>query len=273
MSEQIGFLKFSAMKNNAKLAELIRAKGLKKDVGFTFSVPSGFTCPLAELCLSKANRETGKIKDGPKTQFRCFSASQEALFPLVRAQRWYNFDQLRKAGDAESMATLIDLSLPEKARLVRIHVGGDFFSQEYFDAWRIMAERRPEVTFYAYTKSLTFWERRLGEIPSNFILTASDGGRRDDLIAKYNLRHARVVGSEEEARALGLEIDHDDSHAARPGPSFALLIHGPQPAKSQAGRDVRKLNGKGSYGAKSKAKQAKQAQPVFEEWEMEDAEW
>ena len=64
-----------------------------------------------------------------------------------------------------------------------------------------------------------------------------------------------MVYSEAEAAELGLEIDHDDSHACYPSlkkQNFALLIHGIQPAGSEAGKAVRELNGKGSYGKGSK---------------------
>ena len=37
----------------------------------------------------------------------------------------------------------------------------------------------------------------------------------------------------------GLDVDHDDSHAMRYGPDFALLLHGVQPAGSDAGRAAR----------------------------------
>ena len=65
-----------------------------------------------------------------------------------------------------------------------------------------------------------------------------------------------MVFSEAEAEELGLEIDSDDSHAARPdlqNQSFALLIHGVQPAGSEAGKAVSALGGKGSYGKKALA--------------------
>ena len=60
-----------------------------------------------------------------------------------------------------------------------------------------------------------------------------------------------MVFSEEEAEARGLEIDHDDSHAAVPSwlnNDFALLVHGVQPAGSEAARALSALKGKGSYG-------------------------
>jgi hypothetical protein len=74
------------------------------------------------------------------------------------------------------------------------------------------------------------------------------------LIDEHNLREAVVVFDEARAEELGLEIDHDDSHAARPDlreQSFALLIHGVQAAGSEASKAVSLLKGKGTY-ARSK---------------------
>ena len=81
-------------------------------------------------------------------------------------------------------------------------------------------------------------------------MTASYGGRKDELIETHELRYAKVVFSEDEAAGLGLEIDHDDTHAAdmdTRDESFALLIHGPQPKGSDAGKAMRALKGNGSY--------------------------
>ena len=84
--------------------------------------------------------------------------------------------------------------------------------------------------FYSYTKSLPFWAKRLNEIPSNFRLTASRGGMRDELITKYNLPEAVVVHNKEEADKLGLPVDDNDYHAYnQTGQSFALIVHGVQP--------------------------------------------
>ncbi len=231
----------SFQKGNAKLDKKV----------FTFSIPSGYTCPFALDCLSKANPVTGKITDGKQTKFRCFSASQEALFTNVRRSRWKNFDILRVM-DSVGMSILIKDSLPKAANIVRIHVGGDFFSQAYFDAWAEVARKNPKVIFYAYTKSLDYWVRRLGSLPPNFVLTASYGGRHDELISQYKLRYAQVVYSEEQAAGLGLEIDHDDRKAMVNGPSFALLIHGTQPAGSNASKKLAKLRKKGYTGYNKK---------------------
>lgn len=235
-------LKFS--KGNAKLSKNI----------FSMSLPSGWACPFADLCLSKADPVTGKLTDGKNTQFRCFSATQENIFPATRQQRQHNFDLLRVLKTPETMAELILASLPAKAQIIRIHVAGDFFSQNYFDAWMIVAGKRPEVVFYGYTKSLPYLVKRLGQMPSNFRLTASEGGRQDELIKTHGLKYAKVVYSYAEARKLKLPIDHDDSHAINNKKSFALIIHGAQPAKSAASRALQKLKQSGFTGYNRKTK-------------------
>jgi hypothetical protein len=88
------------------------------------------------------------------------------------------------------------------------------------------------------------------EALSNLVLTASRGGKYDRFIDEFKLREAVVVFSESEASDLGLDIDHDDSHAADPSKrnqSFSLLIHGTQPKGSEASKALRDLKGLGSY--------------------------
>jgi hypothetical protein len=132
------------------------------------------------------------------------------------------------------MADILEASLPCDCEICRAHVGGEFFNQAYFNAWMEVARRRPGVLFYAYTKSIPYWVRNLGNIPDNFILNGSRGGRADNLLDEYGLKVAEVVFSLEEAAEKGLEIDHDESHAMRDTGNFALLIHGTQPKGSDA---------------------------------------
>ena len=123
-----------------------------------------------------------------------------------------------------------------------------------------MAARRwSETTFYFYKKSLRYWVARLHEVGDghspgsvpNFVPTASWGGVEDALIEEHGLRSARVVYSEAESE--GLVIDHDDRHAQRHGPDFVLLIHGPQPAGSEASKAISALRAQGEYGYGEKA--------------------
>ena len=242
-------LKFSKATEQAKLKRVAEWLGYKPRI-YSFSLPSGWTCPFAEACMSKADRVTGKITDGKKTTFRCFAASDEARHKNVRAQRWHNFDILRNL-DIETMVDEISMALPADADLVRTHVGGDFFNNRYFVAWMLVAKMFPRVTFYAYTKSIPYWVANLDLVPDNFILNGSRGGRADSMLDEYELKVAEVVFSLEEAEAKGLEIDHDERHALQDTGSFGLLIHGTQPKGSDAGAAIKNLKAAGvefSYG-------------------------
>lgn len=220
------------------------------------SLPAGHSCPFAKDCRSCACRNTGKIQDGPHTQFRCYAANTEALFGNVRKSRWENFEAIKAAGNVLEMAALIHRSIPRrngKTNLVRFHQSGDFFSQAYFDAWLLVARHNPDLTFYGYTKALPFWVKRLSEIPANFKLVASRGGTHDALIQIFGLRSVRVVLSEREARRKWkLQIDHDDSHVWNYDKDFAVVIHGTQPEGSKAGKAWYKIfkKGKGGYKAR-----------------------
>jgi hypothetical protein len=221
-------LKFQ--RGNAKLDKKI----------YTFSLPAGHSCPFANNCLSKADKLTGKLTDGPNTQFRCFAASAEAVYPNVRLARWHNFDLLKKLNSNESK-DLILASLPKKANIVRIHVSGDFFNEAYFLAWLQVAKAKPEVLFYAYTKSLVYWVNYIKDIPGNLVLNASEGGKLDAQISEHGLKFAKVVYSPEQAQELGLLIDHTDEAAYKTKESFALLIHGQQPKGSKASQSIKEL--------------------------------
>lgn len=210
----------------------------------SLSILSGHSCPQALTCLSKVHETNGKRKivDGKSTTTRCFSATEEVAFTSVYNQRKHNFDLLRACKTEDDIYHLIDFSMRKSYDPFRIHVGGEFYNQRYFNAWLRFASDNPYRIFYAYTKSLPYWINRLGEIPSNFSLTASYGGRADNLIEKHNLKSAVIVNHPDEAERLGLEIDTDDSHAIWGTESFALLIHGTQPAGSVAGKALSRLN-------------------------------
>lgn len=237
------------------LKRLYFAKGNAKLANDTaiLSLPAGHTCPFAKDCRSSADRVTGKIKDGPHTQFRCYATGVEILFPSVRKSRWNNFELLKQAKTVIGMANLIELSLMGKKniKLVRMHQSGDFWNQAYFDAWLFVAKQHPEWIFYGYTKALPLWARRLNDIPPNMKLVASKGGTHDVLIDALGLRSVKVVFSEEEAKKLGLELDHDDCLCWKGEKDFAILLHGQQPSGSVAGKAWYQIMNFGRGGYKS----------------------
>jgi len=262
-------LKFS--KQNAKTENLTKVAALAPYLAggkkiYSLDLSSGVSCPGAKDCKSMAMIDplTGRatIKDGPDCQFRCFSASQEVLFPALQKLRANNFEQIKTAKTVENIVKLILASLPKNAGIIRIHVGGDFFSLAYLRAMIKVAGLRPDILFYTYTKSLHHLKEVVrcdflphcdlsqGIILPNFLVTASYGGHFDHLIEELGVRAAYVVYSELEASAL--PIDHTDEKAATPGGNFALLLHGTQPKNTPAGEALKLLKkaGIGSYSRK-----------------------
>lgn len=239
--------KLQKLASNPVMAEWLTGK---RKV-YSFPLLSGWSCPFAKDCLAKVHNTSNglRIVDGKDTQFRCYSASQEAVYPAVYAKRKRNFDIMRSFTTAEAMADHIESELPQDAGVVRVHDSGEFFNFKYMLAWIIVARRNPDKLFYAYTKALQWLITLLqgGLIPSNLLITASRGGRLDHLIDQHNLKEARVVYSADQASKMSLDIDDDDSHAAHPSyrdQSFALLIHGVQPKGSDAAAALRDLKRK-----------------------------
>lgn len=245
-------------RGNAKLGDNV----------LTLSLPSGFTCPGALQCLAKADRDTGRITDGGRQEFRCFEASAESRWRSVRDHRWRNFDILRKL-DASAMATALLHGLFAARQLKSTHVrwftGGDFFSTDMRDAVMECARSTPDLIHYAYTKSLPFfvpWVAtddggfplpRPKPMPPNLFITASWGGRFDHLITEARFpRTACVVHTIAEAEAAGLEIDTTDQLAWQEKPThFCHLTHGSQPAGSRASTELSARRRRGEFAGYS----------------------
>jgi len=223
-----------------------------------FSLPAGKTCPGAMLCKSFAvidNNGKRSIQDGKDTIFRCFAASSEVQYDQVFNNRADNLSMIVNALQDGTAVDLINNSIQhyrtKSIKLVRIHESGDFFSSAYLDAWIQVAQLNPDLKFYAYSKSLEYFVDL--ELPTNFYITASKGGKFDDLINNFE-RYSVVVADDQEAESLGLEVDHDDSHCFGDKP-FALLVHGTQPKGSALGAAIRQRRAQGlhaGYNQKNK---------------------
>lgn len=239
-------LKFS--KANTKLEALANHEELQKYLEnkrkiYSLDLLSGWSCPFAKDCLSKVYQLDGKRKlvDGKHTKFRCFSASQEVVYTNVYNLRKSNYDFLRSLATEQEMVDALQEYLPKNLGICRFDVGGDFFNEKYFRAVCIVASLNPDRLFYGYTKSLPYWVANRDLVPYNLVLTASFGGRCDDMIAEHGLRSAKVVLHPEDT---DLPIDHDDSHAAKPSlrnKDFSLLIHGVQPKGSESSDAIKRL--------------------------------
>lgn len=228
------------------------------DSTLTFALPAGFTCPGALHCLAYTNPATGRVQDGPYTQFRCSAASEETR-PSVRAARWHNWRLIRSCPPQE-LPELLLLSLRAARRLkserVRWFTSGDCPTPALRDALIAAAKHAPDLLFYLYSKHLPLWLEggAVRPLPDNLKLTASWGGRWDFLLADGLFpRTARVVNTHDEAYSLGLPLDFNDSHAWGPlDGHFAHLVHGTQPAGSTAGAAIAQRRKAGLFSGYSR---------------------
>lgn len=243
-------LKFSP--ENAKTKKLRKVAELQKYLGkvgrinrkiYSLDLLAGWTCPGAKECLSKVVviDDKRKIQDGKDCVFRCYAASGEVRLPNVYALHKHNTDLLKSLRSESKMVELIERSMPSDAGILRWHSSGGFFNRTYFDAVATVARNHSNKLFYAYLKNLVVLQDRDMVDPSNgvfmdnFMLTASRGGRYDHLIEPLKMREVVIVNYDYEAT---MDIDDNDSHAATMGGSFNLLIHGSQPAGSDAAKAV-----------------------------------
>ena len=202
------------------LGKFVKNTKYYSGVVYEWNLPTGTTCPFALECKVSVDRLTGKF-DIKKGQYRCYAASPER-FPAVREHRWKNFEVVKNG---------IKPEIPKDCKSIRIHAAGDFFNQDYFDMWVEIAKENPEIEMWAYTKSISYWVKRIDGIPSNLILTASYGGRQDHLIQEYNLKNV-IVYPDRISVPTDRPIDNNDDWARKPFINFALLDNMKVPKKS-----------------------------------------
>lgn len=183
-------LKKTSLANNARV--------------YNFGIPAQDTCLWAKDCIKYCYAKKG-------------------------AYAWSNVKPaFAKRLTVTKTNAFIDLMLMEidstKATHIRIHDSGDFYSREYLHKWFKIMEQRPNVQFYAYSKSLPLLERE--RLPSNFTLIKSLGGKCDDKIDQSNDRHARIFKTIAELTAAGYANASDnDLIAIGNNPKIGLLVH------------------------------------------------
>jgi hypothetical protein len=192
------------------------ALGAKLDDGRTVA-----TCPQAGACAAL-----------------CYARNGTYRFPKVKAAHARNLkmvlDNLEgwKAAMIEEVAKRV-----KRGGYVRIHDSGDFFSDDYLEAWIDIARNIPSVTFYAYTKEVLRF-KRLAErqyysatgggyfpwAPRNFKWLYSLGGKQDHLIDLDRDRHAEVFPTAEALEAAGYFNQEGDDRLAVEAPTHKIGI-------------------------------------------------
>lgn len=187
-------------KGNAELA---------KNGIFTWSLPAlnarltngrnFVTCPNAGICANL-----------------CYARVNSYAFSNVVTAHTRKLELV--LNDLEAWRNLLIEELQAKryrnGKSVRIHDSGDFFSVEYFDAWVKIASATPDVFFYAYTKEVAM-TKAYGQLPENFVVIFSMGGKQDYLVDKNVDRHADVFPTVEALNDAGyIDQEENDLFAA-----------------------------------------------------------
>jgi hypothetical protein len=149
---------------------------------------------------------------------------------VVAGLREDNLAELRRCGNrvpaiAKLLRELV-AGLPDVVGGVRLHDSGDFYSRHYLEAWMRTIAADPGRVYYAYTKSVPLF--RGLDLPANFRLVYSEGGRWDDQIPDGAPR-ARIFATHEERIAAGYvdgNGDEGDLPAIRGDARVGLVYHG-----------------------------------------------
>ena len=115
------------------------------------------------------------------------------------------------------------LSAKASFNAIRVHDAGDFYSQEYLEAWYAIARAMPDRTFYAYTKSLHL---DFSKRPRNLRITQSLGGKFDKLV-QLRKPHSRIFASHKARMAAGYKDgNRSDIPAIEGVVKIGLVYHG-----------------------------------------------
>lgn len=171
---------------------------------YAFNLPAVATCPGAGICKEY-----------------CFALAEQRRYPSVMA---YRQRSLELSKSEEFIPTILkELDIVRRWHwdygtqfAVRIHASGDFYSPEYVRKWLTIIEIRPDVRFYAYTKSITIWKRldATYRLPTNLTLIYSMGSTADIKVDTAIDRHARIFQTEEDAIASGYTLANEDDTVA-----------------------------------------------------------
>lgn len=198
-------------KGNTKLkktaAKSVPVIGFGIPADYSFNGPDGEplnTCPGALACRAV-----------------CYAKQGSFVWPNVIAARTFNLQESMKAEFAAN--AIADLQKMPKYEIVRIHDSGDFYSQNYLNAWKEIAAAFPNRTFYAYTKAMHL---DFSGAPKNLRIVQSLGGKHDSLV-NLNRPHSRIFSSEEARKRAGyVNGNESDLPAIRGKKRIGLVYHG-----------------------------------------------
>ncbi|MEJ3741811.1 hypothetical protein WEI85_00715 [Actinomycetes bacterium KLBMP 9797] len=163
------------------------------------------TCPSAGICARV-----------------CYARQGTYLWPVVLRRHQANLAFVLDDLPGWETAMLAELGAAKfRGAWIRIHDSGDFFNDDYLNAWLRICAARPDVNFYAYTKEVSRF-RRLVEPnpPTNFLWVYSYGGTQDRALNADADRVADVFPDEAAITAAGWSSQEASDLLAVLGPKL-----------------------------------------------------
>ena len=129
-----------------KVANAVTPNGKQASIANTFGLPAGkaYSCPGAtSICESV-----------------CYAGKLEKVFPTVKKNLLHNWELLKDA-DLDTMQVLLTQMIDEfiiycnkrnAPMLFRIHWDGDFFNDNYTQAWKNVILNNTGIQFWVYTR-------------------------------------------------------------------------------------------------------------------------
>jgi len=137
---------------------------ISKTKGCAFSLPASaqYSCPgetkACEGCYAMKGRHV--------------FYNVQSLF-LMNWNLLVQFEALGKKG-IKPCADSLGKMIPKKAKIFRIHESGDFHSQFSISVWIEVIKSRPDVTFWAYTRSFNLGYKNIVKLPNFSLLVSID---------------------------------------------------------------------------------------------------
>lgn len=170
----------------------------------------------------------------PDATAACVSCYADAIpYPAARNLLAHNYAALAACGDdVDAMAALIGEMLDRFAAdaaargtdtIFRIHWSGDYFSPAYAAAWVVAARRRPQITFWHYTRSFQtvgaaqiFAAADLPNVSTYVSVDEHNAAAAADVLAAHPQLHAAALGATFDDAAAVLRIARRDDAARAP---------------------------------------------------------
>tara|TARA_R100000541_G_scaffold24676_1_gene34323 strand:+ start:91 stop:693 length:603 start_codon:yes stop_codon:yes gene_type:complete len=193
-------------------AKLKKTSKINKTKIFNFSIPayktkSGkITCPFAKECIKYCYAQKGNY----------------TRFPIVKQLMEQKYEITKQ----DNFNTLMNEEIKKKkAKYIRIHDSGDFYSIKYLLKWVDIANANKEIIFYAYTKSIKFFKGEVN-IPKNLKIIFSEGSKTDNLINTIKDRHARIFKDLTTLLNAGyIDASNNDLKAITTNKKVGLVYH------------------------------------------------